>query len=366
MKPMELAEAVRGARRILVIRRKALGDALVTLPAVLQLVRSAPGAVVDLVVDRPFAPLLERVDSRVRVVSWPPPEGRGLFAWTAWLRARNYDIAIDFLGSPRTALWTVLSGAPLRVGYDLGPRSAAYNVRVPRNRGHGRDLGQFAGESFLDPLRAMGIAADPWRPAGDLRPEAAELDREYVRWIESWFDSPQPRIGIMLSATWPAKAWPAARAAELTRALRRAGTRPLLIPGPGDQRICAETLAEDPHLEVAPPTGLLELADLLGRMDLWVGTDCGARHLARAVGIPTATLFGPTDPLGWNPEDPRHVAVRTGEACSPCDLTTCPVPGHPCLDGLDGGLVAAAALELLAKVQAEPEPSSTRARTRRS
>ena len=62
-------------RRILVIRRKALGDALVTLPAVLRLCESFPAAAVDLVVDRPFADLLAGLAGGVRVLAWPPDGG---------------------------------------------------------------------------------------------------------------------------------------------------------------------------------------------------------------------------------------------------------------------------------------------------
>ena len=45
-------------RRVLVIRRKALGDVLVTLPSVLRLARAYPEAALDLVVERPYAPLV--------------------------------------------------------------------------------------------------------------------------------------------------------------------------------------------------------------------------------------------------------------------------------------------------------------------
>jgi len=59
------------------------------------------------------------------------------------------------------------------------------------------------------------------------------------------------------------------------------------------------------------------------------------------------TLFGPTDPRGWNPADSRHVAVTHPVPCAPCDLTVCPVAGHPCLDDLTSDAVAAAVQRLL-------------------
>jgi ADP-heptose:LPS heptosyltransferase len=80
---------------------------------------------------------------------------------------------------------------------------------------------------------------------------------------------------------------------------------------------------------------------------MFVGTDCGPRHLAASLGVPTVTLFGPTDPVGWNPADPDHVSVRTALDFSPCDLANCPVPGHPCMTDLTPDLALRAVVEML-------------------
>ncbi len=341
-------EARRRVRRILVVRRKALGDALVTMPAVLELAAAFPEASLDLVVDRPYAELMAGLDSRLRIISWPP-DGGGGWAWLRGLRRARYDLVVDFLGSPRTAVWTALSGAPLRVGYDLRLRSWAYNLRVPRNRRGDVRLRQVAGESFLDPRRRLALNPSPWRPVAGGAAGEGRLGDSYRAWRSEWSAPRGARVGLALSATWPAKAWPAARAAELVGLLDAAGLSPLIVPGPGDEAIVAAVKALAPRVEVAPPTDLLELADLLAGLDALVATDCGARHMAVAVGTSTATLFGPTDPVGWNPEDPRHVALRTGVSCSPCDLTECPVAGHPCLDELSAAAVAAAVRELLTR-----------------
>ncbi len=342
-------------RRILAIRRKALGDVLVTLPAVAELARAFPGARIDLVVDRPYVDLVACLAPELTLLCWPPSAGLGPDAtggaegWVRRLRAGRYDLAIDFLGTPRTALWTALSGARCRVGYDLRLRSWAYNLVVPRNRDGTTRLRAFAGEAFLDPLRALGLAPAPWRPASGKAPALATLGARYQQWHAGWSSGPRPRIGLVLSASWSAKAWPAAQAAALCRLAAAAGAAPLMIPGPADEPIAAALRVAAPEVTLAPPTDLRELAHLLGCLDLLIATDCGARHLAALLGTPTATLFGPTDPAGWNPADPRHVAIRTGEPCSPCDLTVCPVPGHPCLDGLPAAQVWTAARALLAR-----------------
>ncbi len=355
-------ERARPIRRILVIRRKALGDVLVTLPAVQHLAAAFPDARLDLVVDRPYAPLLQNLAHGLEVVAWPPTTGAG--PWLGRLRAAGYDLVLDYLGSPRTALWTALCGAPLRIGYDLPLRRWAYNLRVARNRAGARGVVQFAGEAFLDPLRALGLAPPPWRPgaaAGSAPAAEAGLGPAYRDWAAAWRREIRPRAALMFSATWPAKAWPAREGAALYRRLEAAGLAPILVTGPGDQALAAALREAAPDARFAPPTTLPELADLVAGCAVFVGTDNGARHLAALLGLPTVTVFGPTDPRGWNPDDPRHVAVTQPVPCAPCDLTRCPVPGHPCLDSLAADRVAAAVLRVVGRVS-ESSPVAVKER----
>jgi len=334
--------------RILLIRRKALGDALVTIPAVREVARKWADAHIDLVIDRPFAPLIQALVPEVEVVVWPtgPDE-----SWIRRLLGARYDLVIDWLGSPRTAGWTLLTGARTRVGYDLPRRRWAYNIRVPRNSLARESLTEFAGEAFMDPLRALGLQPSPWRSGSAVTegfvPEPDRLGEAYRKWAALGLTDSRPLVILVMSATWSAKAWPDDAIVKLFALLKAEGIRPLLVTGPGDETLEDRLRNMLPPDGIAPPTNLLELADLLGHARLFVGTDCGVRHLAACLNIPTVTLFGPTDPGGWNPAVPTHVALRTGEDCSPCDLARCPVPGHPCMAELTPEMVMIPVRKLL-------------------
>lgn len=332
-------------RRILLIRRKALGDSLLTVPAVLTVARRWPRAEIDLVMDRHFAALFADLAGRINVLPWPSPDGRN---WLVHLLRTPYDLVIDWLGSPRTAFWSVLSGAKTRVGYDLSRRCWAYNVLVPRNRARDVGLSAYAGEAFLDPLRALGLDPGPWEATGSSLAEIGEeaLGRRYVAWKRDWLATAAPRVVMVMSATWPAKAWTAAHIADVAGRLEGAGLTPLLVTGPGDESLAAELATRLDTSRFAPPTTLLELADLLRSADLFLGTDNGVHHLAVLLDLPSVTLFGPTAAFGWNPADPRHVALKHDVDCAPCDLMECPVAGHPCLEDLSPRLVAETVIEL--------------------
>ncbi len=337
-------------KKILLIRRQAMGDALVTLPAINKVRETWPEAEIDLVMDRPFALLMAALVPDVNVLAYPPAPGS---SWFNILRSGRYDLVIDWLSTPRTALWTVITGASLRVGYDLRRRWWAYNVRVPRNQEAGVRIRAFAGESFLDPLRWLGLQPTPWRggagadraldlPEGVVRPEV-------VDWIQDWTRRSGPPVVVVMSATWSAKAWPEASIGELFALLVEAGLNPVLVTGPGDEELSARL---EPVLAPqfwAPPTNLPELVRILQEADLFVGTDCGVRHLACSLSVATVTLFGPTDSGGWNPATPNHVSVGVGKDCSPCDLTICPLPGHPCMSELSASMVMEAVNRILAR-----------------
>jgi heptosyltransferase III len=66
---------------------------------------------------------------------------------------------------------------------------------------------------------------------------------------------------------------------------------------------------EDPPLpEAVHIADLYELACWLARARLYIGNDSGITHLAAAVGTPVLALFGPADPQVWAPGGP-HVRV---------------------------------------------------------
>lgn len=46
-------------------------------------------------------------------------------------------------------------------------------------------------------------------------------------------------------------------------------------------------------------------------MDLCLGVDTGLPHIAASFGVPTAVLYGPTDPTKWHPWKTRSAIVQS-------------------------------------------------------
>lgn len=90
---------------------------------------------------------------------------------------------------------------------------------------------------------------------------------------------------------------------------------PLVLSGPADDAIVAR-LCEvcDKPPPVLEQLDLLSVAGVLTHVDLFIGHDSGLTHLAAALHLSTVALFGPTDPRRWAPRGPQ-VTVLTGDDC---------------------------------------------------
>lgn len=339
---------VEGVRRILVLRRRALGDLLLTLPAVRALARAYPSAPVDVLVDRPFVPVVDGLSYVADTLVFPDrgstPRGRtaALAALYKEVRGRGYDLVVDALGTPRTAGLAWWSGAKTRVGFALRGRGLLYTRRVPRSDAR-RPV--YMRDAFLELAEAVGAGADDrsFAPAGgeDL-PERARAHRASPR-VGPW------RVAIAPGATWPAKGWAPARHAAMARTLLATGDCAVTVFwAPGEEAVAARVAAEAPGAALAPGGSVLDLARALATHDLLVSTDSGARHVAVGLGVPTLGLFGPTDPRTATPPDGPHRTLTHAIACAPCQLTVCPLASNFCLSELDPRAVADAALGLLA------------------
>ena len=157
-----------------------------------------------------------------------------------------------------------------------------------------------------------------------------------------------PYVVVHPGASVPARAPRPEWASALVRELVDAGVRVVVTGGPGETALTA-AVAEPGAVDLGGRTDLPALAAVLARAEAVVVGNTGPAHLAAAVGTPVVSLFAPVVPAErWRPWQVPHVLL--GDQAAPCALSrarTCPVPGHPCLDGVPVR-TAATAVEALA------------------
>ena len=343
--------ALDGSRRILVIRHRAGGDLILATPALRALRSALPATRIEILTARGLSEILEGNPDVDRVLDFDPRSLASQAALYARLVLGGYDAVLDLISNPWSAAMSALTRARIRLGYDLAGRRWAYTLALPREPigPDGRPILRYASEAALDFVRALGIA-----PRGvGLTFHVCDAAVEAVdRWMSaSGVDREKPLIACLPAGSWPAKTWLPDRFAAVMDALAPEGTV-VWMWGPGERagvEACRARMRA-PSL-LAPPTGWQELGALLARCALWIGNDSGPKHVAVALGVPTVTMFGPTNPTTWQPPDGPHTVIEVeGLDCLHCNANTCPLPGERhmrCMRDLPAERVISAARTLL-------------------
>jgi heptosyltransferase-2 len=75
---------------------------------------------------------------------------------------------------------------------------------------------------------------------------------------------------------------------------------------------------------------LREFIDMAAACRIFLSNDSGAMHIAAALGVPSVTVFGPTDETATGPCGTNARIVREPVDCAPCKLRECPID-HRCM-----------------------------------
>ena len=103
---------------------------------------------------------------------------------------------------------------------------------------------------------------------------------------------------------------------EIEAILKSDGLKPEFILGPAEEDLMDRL--QHPDRTVHTLTDLLDLMDLLKSGGGYIGNDSGASHLAAFLGLPAAVVFGPSDPNRWRPLGQNVEIVRSETQCRPC------------------------------------------------
>ena len=353
------------SRRLLVARLDSMGDVLVSGPAIRAVAAAADHlSLLTGPLGEAAGRLLPGVDD-VLVWSCPwianpappvsPAEVGELVERLARLSLDEAVILTSFHQSPLpTALLLRLAGVARVVASSEDYPGSLLDLRLPV-AGDGPEP-----ERMLATVRAAGFQLPP----GDDGKLAVQLPSGLAR-HPAVPDSPY--LVVHPGTTAAARAYPAEHWAATVRQLGDAGW-PVLVTGSRSEReltagIVAAARAGLPErsdrpavLDLAGALGLAELAGLLAGASVVLAANTGPAHLAAAVGTPVVSLFSPVVPATrWAPYGVPTVLLGDQDAaCRDTRRTVCPVPGHPCLSGVEPAAVVAAVDQLAGQRAAPP------------
>ena len=300
--------------KILALQFKYFGDAVLLTPALRALRGHWPHAEIHLLVPEEIAPLFQHLPWLNRVWAMPRRRGRASLRET-WpllraLRREHFDRSVDFASNDRGAILSRLIGAKQRLGWNerggFWGRKYCYNERVTPETESQYEAARLAqllsGWQVPAPVSLeLEICADP-----ALEVAAVQL-------------LPRPTVVCHMASSQPNRQWPVRRWAELFH-LASASEIPLVFTtaaGPREQALTDELKQIVPGVPVLPLVPqLATFLAVLKRARVFISGDTGPLHFAAGLGVPTISLFGPSDPERFAPQGKKHHLLKT--ALCPC------------------------------------------------
>jgi len=338
------------ARKILLVRLDHIGDLILTRPAVRLLREHLPSVQIDWLIPAESRQLLSCDPFINNLIPfryhWYRRGQRTLetirefFSLIKQFRSEKYDAAVDFRGDFRSILLIFLAGIKQRIGYGITGGGFLLTECLPRDSG----LHQVMLNAAI--LRPLGVTGKPGYLPLHAQPElfSALVPRR----------SPETkRVIVHAGAGYPSKVWPAKNFEKLLCSLSRLPGIELFIIGTADEKRAApmDDLFQNNEPSLKDLRGVLELHELPALMlnaELFIGGDSGPAHIAAAQGIMVLSLFsGANDERLWRPWTPNLHLMTNPVSCSPCGLSVCPIPDHPCMSGIQPEEVIHAATRLL-------------------
>jgi heptosyltransferase-2 len=298
-----------------------LGDVILTLPAIQSVRAKYPDARITAVARQPSNEILSLHPAFDSVIKIPFKKSDGIFrqiSFARGLRKYQFDLAIVFPNSFRSALLSCFTDAQIRIGYNTDNRGLfltdALEIHNEIKEGHGID---YYGELISN----LGVE----------KPEKEFVSLEFPKGIKGG-EKTLSQLGVKAGdlvismapgASKPEKRWHADRFGILCQKLiKERGAKVLLFGSMDESELLEEISQYGSNKTIFPLAGLkLDLvAELIARSDLFIGNDSGLMHLSSLIGTPLVGIFGPGNRLTTEPiiDDEKKEIVSKNYSCSPC------------------------------------------------
>lgn len=313
--------------KILVVRFRQIGDAILSAVICNTLKKSFPNAKIDYVVYDFVAPLFENhkyIDNVITLDKKTRDNPFSYFKFVWSVTREKYDVVIDIMSTPKSEVFTLLSGAKFKIGRAKNWRGYTYTHKInepkdAKNKCH----------KFLRMLKPLEDAGYKINYSADyslfITDEEKKMLRE--RMEECGVDFSKKVIAFATTSRRTGKIYNREYMKQLIKMILEKYTDfQLIFFYSPDEKENAINLHKE--LKEIDKTGfskriftnvvtksIRELGMLLKNCDLFMGNEGGPRHLAHSLGVSTFSIFKPGSKVHeWLSEnegalDTVHIAV---------------------------------------------------------
>lgn len=295
--------------KILAVNFGGIGDEILFLPALISLKKEFPNSVITLALEprsKGVKELTDIIDDLILVDIKNKNKYIELLKFIFKARKRDFDLAITAGGNKFMSIILFLTGAKKRYGYDCGTISQKLLTKAVK-----LNKQQYAAKMYHDLVTPITS-------------NITELPQINVPVQEKLANTVLIHPGVSkmsvqkgMIKTIDAKTW-----AEAIDLLANAGKRVMLVGGPDDKE-CIETILKTVKTNnfenlYGKTKNLRDLAELIGKAEIFLCSDSAPLHVAVAMGTKTFAIFGPTDDKKLIPQN--VTAIKANDTCplKPC------------------------------------------------
>ena len=305
--------------KILVIRFRQMGDAILATPLLSTLRQHFPDAEIDFVLNERIAPLFEGHPALSRIITFSDDERHSDIAYIkkVWqvVHQTRYDAIIDMRSTVNTMLFALFS---LRSHWRIGIRKpytwGVFNHRIGACEDdesmitHNLKLAEPLTSHLSSPTSHLSLAIT----------EKEQQDfRQYM--AEQGIDFSSPVLLVGVTAKLANKTWPEDRMTEVLHRLIEAYPKVQLVfnYAPGQEAenarriydrlsVSAATMSQQRgpvffNIQAKSPR---QLAAMAANCTAYFGNEGGARHIVHAMGRPSLVICSPgASKTTWLPQD---------------------------------------------------------------
>ncbi len=348
--------------KILVILFGAIGDVVRGLGLATKIKKHYPASKIVWAVEKTSSALLRDHPSIDSLLIFDRTTGvSGYLSFLKNVRSQKCDITLDLSRHLKGGVCSILSGAPVRVGFS---RKNSREGNWLFQTDHIPEVLHFSDKimQFHKFAESLGISGDQEVDFGFALKEADifAFEKKLAQICEEsgvTFADPSRRVLFFIASTWESREWSSGYFAELATKLKeKFGMTPVIVGGPSDASKGDEILSalddKSIALNLIGKTSLYELVILCKRSSCGVGVDSGPMHIASAAGLPVISFWGSTSPERSTPFGNKELVLQSPIGCAPCYFRECPGLDTMCLKNITPQIVLYKFEELFSRNQA--------------
>lgn len=345
------------AKNILCVRLDAMGDVLMTTPAMKLLKEALAGRTITLLTSPSGAKIAESIPLFDDVIVYEAPwlKASGLkndpapdFEMIKTLKDKHFDGAVIFTVYSQnplpSALMLYLTKIPLRAAYC---RENPYSLLTHWIKEEEPEIRvRHEVKRHLDLVEKLGCQNVNLPLVLKVKDEAQEtlrqkLEKRNVQFSNKW-------IIIHAGSTAESRRYSEMGFAEISDRLIEEGFQVLFTGSPEERELICdiEKLMKKKAVNLVGELSLNELIALISKSPLLISNNSGPVHMAAALGTPVVVLYALTNPQHTPWLVPHHVLYYDVD-CKFCYKSVCPMGTNACLNMVRSDEIVQKAMELL-------------------